>query len=238
MDDLSIEASDVNPVEPQPYAVQVRVSLILMGIVALVAVMPFFGFAAWLIAGPMMLVSFIMIILVFSKGGVKPGLLLLACQIIIMPVVIIAGPVISSALGLTGAVGAVAVAANAVSSSESEVPAALPYSAAGSPAAATSVPPVATASTIQLPAELQALKEQIQMQQVVLQKLKNTGMTRETTGGYLVPNEKAEIAARKVVLQENLWREQVFKQIATLTQQSPEQVAAEFARLAAVAANR
>jgi len=184
----------------------------------------------------MMLVSFIMIIMVFSKGGVRPGLLLLGCQIIIMPVVIIAGPVIASALGLTGAVGAVAVTANAAAAGSSgrNEPAAIPYATPDVPAAA----PTPAAGTIQLPAQLQALKDQIQTQQVVLQKLKTAGMTREAPSGYLVPDEKAEIAARKVVLQENLWREQAFKQIALLTQQSPEQVAAEFARLAAVAANR
>jgi uncharacterized protein YdbL (DUF1318 family) len=238
MDDLSIESSFTSPVEPQPYAVQVKVSMILMGIVGVIAVLPFFGFAAWIIAGPMMLVSFIMIIIVFSKGGVKPGLLLLGCQIIVMPVVVIAGPVISSALGLSGAVGAVAVAASAVNSSGDRVPAAIPYPQAASPATAPAIPVSTTAAAVQLPPELLKLKEQVQTQQMVLQKLKNTGMTKEVASGFLVPDEKAAISARKLVLQENLWREQVFKQIAVLTQQSPEQVAAEFARLAAVAANR
>lgn len=235
MDELTDESSFVNNTQPAPYAVQVRVALILMAIVAVVAVLPFFGFAAWIIAGPMLLVSFIMIILVFSKGGVKPGLLLLFCQIIIMPVVVICGPVISSALGLTGAV---AVAANTADSTGEVVPAAIPYQPEGgadsSPAAAPTVP---TLSPVLLPVELQMLKEQIQTQQPVLQKLKSEGVAREAATGYLVPDLKAEIAARKVVLQENLWREQVFKQIAALTHQSPEHVAAEFARLAA-AANR
>jgi uncharacterized protein YdbL (DUF1318 family) len=235
MDDLTIESVLANQVEPKPYAVQVRVALILMSIVAVVAVLPFFGFAAWFIAGPMMLVSFIMIIMVFSMGGVKPGLLLLGCQIIIMPVLIITGPVISSALGLTGAAGAVAVAANIANSAGVETPSTIPYPVASTP---ISVPVPSPATAVQLPSELQALKEQIQTQQMVLQKLKNTGMTREAANGYLVPDEKAEIAVRKVVLQENLWREQVFKQIAELTHQSLEQVAAEFARLAAIASNR
>jgi uncharacterized protein YdbL (DUF1318 family) len=231
----SLDATFVSESPDKPWRLQARVSWILMSVVGVIAILPFFGFAVWLIAGPMMLTSFIMIVMVFSKGGVRHGLALLACQLVVMPVVIIFGPVVSSLLGLTGAAGAVAATAatvDAVSSqslpeddrSSSDI---MPLSA---PAMADMLP---VSMPMQLPAELVQLKDIIQTHQPLLFSLKKAGTAKETTNGYMVSDERADLAARKAVQQENVWREQVFKQIAALTNQPPEAVAAEFARLAA-----
>jgi uncharacterized protein YdbL (DUF1318 family) len=77
-----------------------------------------------------------------------------------------------------------------------------------------------------------ALKDKIQTQQPLLFSLKKAGTAKEATTGYLVSDERADLTVRKAVQQENVWREQVFKQIAALTNQPLEAVAAEFARLA------
>lgn len=220
MSENPLDASFVSESLDKPWRLQARVSWILMSVVGVIAILPFFGFAAWLIAGPMMLTSFIMIVMVFSKGGVRHGLALLACQLVVMPIVIIIGPVVSSLLGLTGAAGAV-VAVNSPS---------VPHEEAGNNAKADSFP---VSLPMQLPRELVELKDRIQTQQPLLFSLKKTGAAKEATTGYLVSDERADLASRKVVQQENVWREQVFKQIASLTNQPPEAVAAEFARLAA-----
>ena len=104
----------------------------------------------------------------------------------------------------------------------------------GHPSPATpAASPLSASLQVQLPAELIQLKEKIQTQQPLLFSLKKSGTAKEDATGYLVSNERADIAQRKAVQQENIWREQVFKQIAALTHQTPEAVAAEFARLAA-----
>lgn len=231
MSDDLLDASFVSETPEKPWRLQARVSWILMAVVGVVAILPFFGFAAWLIAGPMMLTSFIMIVLVFSKGGVRHGLALLACQVLVMPVLIFFGPFVASFLGLTGAVGAVAATAATVDAVSS------PSMAQGDGGMTALIPPaeepLAAGLPVRLPVELVALKEKIQTQQPLLFSLKKAGTAIEAATGYLVSNERADIAQRKAVQQENVWREQVFKQIAELTHQTPEAVAAEFARLAA-----
>jgi hypothetical protein len=232
MSDNLLDASvSVSP--DKPWRLQAQVAWILMSVVGVIAILPFFGFAVWLIAGPLMLTSFIMIVIVFSKGGVRHGLALLACQLVIMPVMIFLGPVVSSFLGLTGAAGA--VAATAVTLDSSSFPS---LSQAQEPGTGIEVFPTPRSDSarplpLSLPTELMKLKDKIQTQQPVLFSLKKAGTVKEATTGYLVSDELADLASRKAVQQENVWREQVFKQIAALTNQPPESVAAEFARLAA-----
>ncbi len=230
MSDNLLDATFVSESPEKPWRLQARVSWILMAVVGVIAILPFFGFAAWLIAGPMMLTSFIMIVMVFSKGGVRHGLALLACQLLVMPVLIFFGPFVSSFLGLTGIFGAAAGTAATVDALSSQRQ--VQVDGRRNEAA----PPVTTAPAaplpMRLPAELVALKEKIQMQQPLLFRLKKAGTAKEDTSGRLVSDERADLAARKAVQQENVWREQVFKQIAELTHQTPEAVAAEFARLA------
>ncbi len=236
MSDYLLDATFVSASPEKPWRLQARVSWILMAVVGLIAILPFFGFAAWLIAGPMMLTSFIMIVMVFSKGGVRHGLALLACQLVVMPVVIFLGPFVSSALGLTGAVGAAAATAATVDALNSPRPPQRSAPADESPAPRAvpigPVEPLPGSPPMQLPTELVELKNKIQTHQPLLFGLKKAGAAKEAISGYLVTDERADLTARKAVQQENVWREQVFKRIAALTNQQPEAVAAEFARLA------
>ena len=175
-----------------------------------------------------MLTSFIMIVMVFSKGGVRHGLALLACQLVVMPVLIFFGPFVSSLLGLTAA--AVGTGATIEALNSSSLAQINDSQTAVTPPAAT---PKASSLPVQLPVELVALKEKIQIQQPLLFNLKKAGTVKEAATGYLVSDERADIPARKAVQQENVWRKQVFKQIATLTHKTLEEVEAEFSRLAA-----
>lgn len=72
----------------------------LVFIVCGVALIPFLGFASWLVAGPVLLVTFIMSIMVLSRGGTLSGIFLLLTSIIVAPVFIAFAPFFSSLLGL------------------------------------------------------------------------------------------------------------------------------------------
>jgi hypothetical protein len=82
-----------------------KAAWILLFIVCGVSLLPFFGFASWLFAGPVFLVVFILSIMVLSRGGTLPGMLLLLSSIIFGPIFVTCAPVISSFVGL-GAAGA------------------------------------------------------------------------------------------------------------------------------------
>ena len=60
------------------------------------AFVPFFGAAVWLIAGPLLLVAFVLSIVSMSRSG--RGLGLLFFTLIVAPVAIVAGPFIGTAL--------------------------------------------------------------------------------------------------------------------------------------------
>ena len=77
-----------------------RAGWILIFLVCGVALIPFLGFASWLVAGPIFLVTFIISIMVLSRGGTLEGILLLFTSIIVGPVFIACAPFVSSFLGL------------------------------------------------------------------------------------------------------------------------------------------
>lgn len=231
--DLNIESTDF-PVE-KPYRMHAKVAWILMAVVAVIALIPFLGFASWFIAGPMLLVSFVMIILVFSKGGVAHGLALLACQIIVMPVVVLFGPFISSALGLVGTAAGVGAVIESSSPSadiqsnhnDSYVPSQDSRTEIPVPSEASAPPP------IPLPGDLQDLKAKLLEHQHAVTSLLGSGAASETPSGFLKSGDSLDVDSRKMLQQQNLWREQAFARIADLTGNSPEAVAKAYARLAA-----
>ena len=83
-----------------------KAAWILLFLVCGVSILPFFGFASWLFAGPVFLVVFIMSIMILSRGGTLPGILLLMSSIIFGPIFVTCAPVISSFVGLGAAAGA------------------------------------------------------------------------------------------------------------------------------------
>ncbi len=80
-----------------------RAAWILIFLVCGVALLPFLGFASWLVAGPVFFVTFILSIMVLSRGGTLSGILLLFTSIIGGPVFVTFAPFVSSFLGLGAA---------------------------------------------------------------------------------------------------------------------------------------
>ncbi|MEO8615469.1 MAG: hypothetical protein ABI600_10030 [Luteolibacter sp.] len=220
--------SDLNlssMIQDKPYRVQARVAWILMAVVAVIALIPILGFASWFIVGPMMLVAFIMTVMVFSKGGVGHGLALLSCQLIVMPIVVILGPFISSALGFAGTAVGVGVALDE-SKRPMTGPSTLPY-----PAPASSAPIESPPSIPKLPMELESLKTKMLEHQSMVLSWLNSGSATETPTGFLKPGDSLDIENRKILQQQNLWREQAFARIGEITGTTPEEVAKSYARL-------
>jgi len=220
--------------ESKPYRMHARVAWILMAIVAVIALVPVLGFASWFIAGPMLLISFIMIILVFVKGGVAHGLALLACQILVMPLIVIFGPFISSALGLIGTAASVGATLESASTAADNLPVShdtyARSSRSGDGEAAS--PNDSGLHTFSLPADLEALKAKLLEQQHSVSTWVRTGLAVETPSGFLKSGDSADVETRRAVQQQNLWREQVFARIADLTGKSREEVAQGYIRLA------
>lgn len=118
---LPAEPAPVSPVSSQTHIVVhqaprefkglVKTSWILIVVACLLAVIPFFGFASWFIAGPIFLATFIMSIMAMSRGGTTQGILLLLTSMFIAPLFVICAPFISSLLGIAGA-GAAVVSAD------------------------------------------------------------------------------------------------------------------------------
>ena len=213
-------------IQDRPYRVQARVAWILMAVVAVIALIPILGFASWFIAAPMMLVSFIMTVIVFSKGGVGHGLALLGCQLVVMPLVVILGPFISSALGFAGTVAGVGAALD-----QSSRPILQPSNPPVSPPVSSS-PNGAPLSIPKLPIELESLKMKMLGHNSMILSWLNSGGATETPSGFLKPGDLLDMGNRKVLQQQNLWREEAFARIAQMTGTTSEEVAQSYARLA------
>jgi hypothetical protein len=207
--------------QSKPYRMHAQTAWILMAIVAVLSIIPFFGFAVWLIAGPILFVSFIMIVLVFAKGGTRHGLVLLACQVIVMPIFVLFGPMVSSIFGLAGGAAAVASTAESQTASPSSSdPAPVSAPVRQDPLPAPGLPP-----------ELESLKEKVRAGRVETLDWLRKGYARETPIGMLAPTSvDMPLEIRKAIQQENVWRSEIFKHIAEITGSTSDEVGRSFAR--------
>jgi hypothetical protein len=80
-----------------------RAAWILLLLVCLISLIPILGFAAWFIAGPVLLTSFILGVIAISRGGTLQGVLILLCAVIAAPIFIIVAPLVTSAIGIQAA---------------------------------------------------------------------------------------------------------------------------------------
>lgn len=85
----------------------VRASAILMVVTCLLAVLPFVGFAAWFIVGPVIFISMVIGIIVLARGSTGAGIGILLCAMLGMPAFVIITPLVTSLIGLTGGAAAV-----------------------------------------------------------------------------------------------------------------------------------
>jgi uncharacterized protein YdbL (DUF1318 family) len=198
-------------------------SWVLIAAVCFISLIPFVGFGSWLIAGPILFITLIMGIIVLSRGGTVPGLCILLSSLIAAPIFIIVAPFVSSLLGLGGT-------AAALSSSERDSRTNSQYSVSAT------IPPRPTSNSLggKIPRspEYDTLKNQLQAQIEPVGVLKSRGLVKEGKSGYLVDTELLSIDQRRLVQQENIWREKMFALIGREAGQSGEAVAAVFARMA------
>jgi len=91
----------------------ITASWVLIVLVCLMSMIPFFGFASWVIAAPILFIPLVMGIIVLSRDGTVAGLSILVTSLIAAPIFVAVAPVVSSVLGISGA-------ALAISSSEGQ----------------------------------------------------------------------------------------------------------------------
>jgi len=201
---------------------------VLIGLVCLVSVIPVLGFGSWLVAGPVLFTVLVMGIIVLARGGTLPGVFILLTALIFAPIFVFVAPFVSSLLGIGGGVAAVGTA-NAVSSQAHIV----------SPAANVPTAPQTSETPVSLPADDSAegreygqLKAQVQGQSDQVEALKSGRLATEGVNGYLVGDERLDIAQRRLVQQENVWREKIFDLIGQRTGHTREEIATVFANMA------
>lgn len=96
------------------YTAPARTCWILLILTCGLSLIPVFGFGAWIIAGPMLIASFVISIVVLSRGGTAQGIVLLLLSVIVAPVFILCAPIITTALGIGAAAATTAAAVPAV----------------------------------------------------------------------------------------------------------------------------
>lgn len=72
-------------------------SWLMIGLTCLVSLIPGIGFATWLIAAPVLLVTFILGIVTLTKGGTLQGILILLTSLIAAPIFLFLAPIITTA---------------------------------------------------------------------------------------------------------------------------------------------
>jgi hypothetical protein len=94
------------PVQPQPvqnYKGMAVTSWILLGLTALLSIVPVLGFGAWLLACIVVPVAFILAIVILTRGGKTQGILILVTSVVVLPVFVLVAS-LSSTLILGAAV--------------------------------------------------------------------------------------------------------------------------------------
>jgi uncharacterized protein YdbL (DUF1318 family) len=200
---------------------------VLIGLVCLISVIPVLGFGSWLVVGPVLFIVLVMGIIVLARGGTLPGVFILLAALIFAPIFVFVAPFVSSLLGLGGGITALGTL-NAASQAH------IVTTAANVPA-----PPQTSETPGGLPADESAegseygqLKAQVQGQSDQIEALKSSKLATEGVNGYLIGDEHLDIAQRRLVQQENVWREKIFDLIGQRTGHTREEVATVFASMA------
>jgi uncharacterized protein DUF4339 len=80
----------------QSYKGMAVASWILLGLTALLSVVPVLGFAAWFLAFVVIPVAFILAIVILTRGGKTQGILILVTSVVLLPVFIVVAPLAST----------------------------------------------------------------------------------------------------------------------------------------------
>jgi hypothetical protein len=106
-------------------------SWLMIGVTCLVSLLPGVGFLTWIIAAPILLVTFVLGIVALNKGATTQGILILLASVIAAPVFLFVAPILTTTAAVTGA------AATAASVAESATPSFSPSDESPRPAAGT-----------------------------------------------------------------------------------------------------
>ena len=91
--------SSVGGITPQPiqsYKGMAVASWILLGLTALLSIVPVLGFAAWILAFIVIPVAFILAIVILTRGGKTQGILILVTSVVVLPVFILVASLAST----------------------------------------------------------------------------------------------------------------------------------------------
>jgi hypothetical protein len=91
--------SSVGGIAPQPiqsYKGMAVTSWILLGLTALLSIVPVVGFAAWFLAFIVIPVAFILAIVILTRGGKTQGILILITSVVVLPVFILVASLAST----------------------------------------------------------------------------------------------------------------------------------------------
>ena len=97
-----VETHVVVHVAPKEWRGLAKMGWLLLGSACALALVPFLGFASWLIVFPVLLVTVILAKIIISRGGTGQGILLILTCIFIVPPFVFCAPFLSSLFGLAG----------------------------------------------------------------------------------------------------------------------------------------
>jgi hypothetical protein len=187
---------------------------------------PVSGFSSWLIAGPILFISLVMGSTILARGKIVPGLFILFTSLTLAPFVVVLAPIVSSLLGSSRMVPGIRDPAEAVSRTDNET---VVVTSTDQPA--ESHPKPLNEEALQN-GEYEQLKSEIRGQMEQVAALKSIQGLAEGVRGYLESDERLDIGQRRLVQQENFWRERLFALIGQRTGHSPKEIAVLFASMA------
>jgi hypothetical protein len=88
--------------ESRPYKKVVWTCWVLILMTCMLSLIPLLGFSAWFFAIPVFIATFVMAIIILTRGGTLQGILLLVTSITIGPVFVFCAPWVVSSLGMLG----------------------------------------------------------------------------------------------------------------------------------------
>ncbi|MFA7345901.1 MAG: DUF1318 domain-containing protein [Terrimicrobiaceae bacterium] len=205
-------------------------SWVMIGLVCLLALVPFLGFGSWLIASPVLFITLVMGIIVLARGETLPGLGILLVSLIVAPAFVLVAPFVSSLLGLGGAAAALGTSMSAAeaSSARRESPPSPPSHSPATPRPALPAP-------LAKNEDFQKFRDLVRGQDARVGEMKKSALVAEGPRGFLTSGESLDLARRELVQRENYYREQVFKIIARQTGFTEKQVAEKFSEMTRMA---
>lgn len=96
----STSASDANttPAISLPYKNFVLISWALIGVTALLSIIPILGCFSWVMLIPVVVTCVILGVLTIQRGGMTPGIAIIAASVVVLPLITIIAPIVTTAL--------------------------------------------------------------------------------------------------------------------------------------------